>query len=179
MIEIKSLKDIRRRLGLTQKQFANKAGVSQSLIAKVESGRLDPSYSNVKKIEQALQMFSKEKELAVKDIMVTKIFSCDKESSARYVIQKMRKEGVSQLPVIDKEEVVGMVTEGSILSKEPEEVARSEASDLMVEPPPVIAEDAKISVVSYLLKHYPIVLVKKQGRLVGLVSKSDLLKILV
>ena len=41
---IDRISKIRKQLGLTQIQLANLAGVSQSLIAKLESGRIDPSY---------------------------------------------------------------------------------------------------------------------------------------
>jgi len=43
--EINEVKDIRKRLGLTQLELAKRANVSQSLIAKIEAGRIDPRYS--------------------------------------------------------------------------------------------------------------------------------------
>ncbi|MCK4496763.1 MAG: helix-turn-helix domain-containing protein, partial [Candidatus Aenigmarchaeota archaeon] len=46
--EIKSIKNRRKLLGLTQKDLAKQAGVSQSFIAKMESGRINPSYNHVK-----------------------------------------------------------------------------------------------------------------------------------
>ena len=54
VIEIREIKEIRKKLGLTQGQLANMANVSQSLIAKIEAGRLDPTYSNATKIFEAL-----------------------------------------------------------------------------------------------------------------------------
>jgi predicted transcriptional regulator len=38
----------RRRLGLKQAELAKLSGVSQSLVAKLESGRIDSSYTKVK-----------------------------------------------------------------------------------------------------------------------------------
>ena len=40
----------RKILGLTQSELAKLAGVSQSLIAKLESGKIEPSYTKVKTI---------------------------------------------------------------------------------------------------------------------------------
>jgi len=45
----------RKMLGLTQKELARMAGVSQSSIAKIESGKIDPSYNKVKAIFDVLE----------------------------------------------------------------------------------------------------------------------------
>ena len=45
----------RRVLGLSQKQLARLAGVSQSLIAKVEAGKTEPSYLRTKSILDTLE----------------------------------------------------------------------------------------------------------------------------
>ena len=42
--------DRRRKLGLTQSQLASLAGVSQSYIAKLEAGKIEPSYIKIKSI---------------------------------------------------------------------------------------------------------------------------------
>ena len=59
VFDISQLKKIRKQLDLTQFQFAKKAGISQSMIAKIESNKLDPTYSKVKKIELALELLTK------------------------------------------------------------------------------------------------------------------------
>ncbi|MBI2647565.1 helix-turn-helix domain-containing protein, partial [Candidatus Woesearchaeota archaeon] len=61
--ELVEVKKIRKKLELTQTQLANRAGVSQSLIAKVESGRIDPTYSKTKKIFSALSELEKKEEI--------------------------------------------------------------------------------------------------------------------
>ena len=48
--EIEQLKQIRKQLGLTQTEFAKEAGVSQSLVAKIEAGNIDPTYSKVQQM---------------------------------------------------------------------------------------------------------------------------------
>ena len=42
MDELIELKKLRKKLGLTQNQLAKRANVSQSLIAKIESNKIDP-----------------------------------------------------------------------------------------------------------------------------------------
>ena len=54
---IPTLEDIakrRRQLGLKQSELAKMAGVSQSLIAKLEAGTVDSSYKKVKTIFDVL-----------------------------------------------------------------------------------------------------------------------------
>ncbi|MBI2079314.1 helix-turn-helix domain-containing protein, partial [Candidatus Micrarchaeota archaeon] len=46
-IDVSKLGSLRRKLGITQKELAKLAGVSQSLIAKIEMGKIDPAYSKV------------------------------------------------------------------------------------------------------------------------------------
>ena len=67
VFDITQLKKIRKQVNLTQFQFAQKAGVSQSMIAKIESGRLDPTYTKVKKIENALNDLTRSHEKEARD----------------------------------------------------------------------------------------------------------------
>jgi len=179
VFDITKLKEIRKKLDITQKKFANIAKVSQSLIAKIESKRIDPSYSNVLKIEEAINSLAKEKEASAKDIMVKKIIAVNKDEKAQNIIKIMNKYEISQVPILDRGVAVGLVTESSILGKDIKEIKYSTAKELMIEAPPIIAENTKMSAVSSLLKFYPIVLVKRERKIIGLITKSDLLKSLI
>ena len=52
----------------------------------------------------------------------------------------------------------------------------AKVKEIMQESPPIVSKTTSIQVVSNLLKHYPMVLVSEEGRLVGLITKSDLLE---
>ena len=45
----------------------------------------------------------------------------------------------------------------------------------MGDAPPVVSKNTSISAVSELLRHLPIVMVAEKGKLIGVVTKSDLL----
>jgi len=47
------VKEARRRAGLTQVQLAEKAGTTQSAIARLESGRTDPTFGQLQKLLKA------------------------------------------------------------------------------------------------------------------------------
>ncbi len=179
VFEISSLKKIRKQLELTQGQFAKKAGISQSMIAKIESGKLDPTYSKVKQIEQALDDLEKLNTKFAKDLMTKHIISVKEKTSVIEVIKLMKKHEISQLPVMENSKVVGLVSESSILSKNIDDLKKLNASDVMVDSPPIIDKNAKIEVLKQLLIFYPVILIKEKGNIIGLVSKADLINSLV
>ena len=172
--ELEEIKKIRKKLGMTQTELANRANVSQSLIAKIESGRIDPTYTKTKKIFSALSDLEKKEEIKAEQFMTGKIISIISSTSIKEAIDKMKKSQISQLPVIDNHKLVGLVSESTILDALLNAKGR-EVKDVMQEAPPIVSKVTSIQVISNLLKHYPMVLVSEEGKLVGLITKSDLL----
>lgn len=58
--DIVQVASLRRRLGVTQKRLALESKVSQSLISKIESGRVTPTYKHAKMIFDALERLESE-----------------------------------------------------------------------------------------------------------------------
>ena len=173
--ELSEIKNLRKKLGLSQSQLASLAGVSQSMIAKVESGRLDPAFSKTIKIFTALQNISHTKELKAKDVMNKKIISLKPGDTVKEAVSKMRKHEISQLPVIEGSGVVGIVSEALLLDAALNDKSADGVGDLMNDAPPMVSEDATITVVSNLLRYFPVVLVSVRGKLTGLITKADVL----
>ncbi|MEM1813821.1 MAG: CBS domain-containing protein, partial [Thermoplasmatales archaeon] len=48
--------------------------------------------------------------------------------------------------------------------------------EVMGEPFPQVSENAPVKIISYILTGYQAVLVSKEGKIVGIITKSDLLK---
>ena len=172
--ELEEIKKIRKKLGITQTELANRAGVSQSLIAKIESNRIDPTYTKTKKIFAALSDLEKKEEIKADELMATKIVSVSPDDSMKDAIAKMKKFQISQLPVIDSHKLVGLVSESTILDSMIHSRG-NKVRDIMQESPPIVSKATSIQVVSNLLRHFPIVIVSEEGKLVGLITKSDLL----
>lgn len=174
MYELEEVKKVRKKLGLTQTELANRAQVSQSLIAKIESGRIDPTYTKTKKIFAALSDLEKKEEIKAEQLMTNRIVSVAPKTSIKEAIAKMKKFKISQLPVIENHKSIGVISESTILDA----LLKSrgtEVKEIMQESPPIVSKTTSIQVVSSLLKHYPIILVSEEGRLIGLITKSDLL----
>ncbi|HLC95737.1 MAG TPA: CBS domain-containing protein [Candidatus Nanoarchaeia archaeon] len=173
-LEISDIKKVRKQLELTQKQLADRARVSQSLIAKVEAGQLDPTYSNAQKIFEALDELRDRQEAKASDIMNSKIISVTPSENIKDAIKMMKKFNISQMPVIEDHKSIGLVSESSIL----EALLHGKAAkvrDVMSEAPPVISGKTSLAVITELLKYFPLVLVSDAGKLTGLVTKADLL----
>ena len=180
MFEIKEVKDLRKKFGLTQTQLAKQAGVSQSLIAKIEAGKIDPTYSNAKKLFDTLLRINNEHELKAKDIMNQKIIFINSRERLKDVIKKMKKHEISQLPVIDEQRVVGLITESSIIEHlvgdELPNPTEQPVEKIMDQSPPIITPNTSLSIVSTLLKHFPLLLVAEKGIHKGLITKADLIR---
>jgi len=172
--ELSEIKKIRKSLGLTQSDLAKRSNISQSLIAKIESGKIDPTFTKTKRIFETLNDMENKEEIKAEELMTQKIISVSPNNNINESINKMKKFSISQLPVIEDQKVVGLVSESTLidalLNKKHKKI-----SDIMVESPPTVSKTASVKVVSNLLKHYPMVVVSESGKLIGLITKADLL----
>lgn len=174
----------RKMLDLTQKKLADLSGVSQSLIAKLESGKTDPSYTKVKAIIDVLNQLEMKMEVHAREIVHSKVISVQKSDKVSKAVRLMMEHGYSQLPVFDGEHAVGSISEKTILSQVSAGRDLSQISVLFVEEVmneafPQVGGDAPLSLISGLLQVYPAVLVSKKGKVTGIVTKADLLKMLL
>ncbi len=181
MRSLEEIKSLRRKFHLTQKELAQKAGVSQSLITKVESGKLDPTYNKAKNIFTALQELEEKQELKAKDLLNKKIVSSRRGELLKIIIKKMKLQGISQIPVFESEKnnkVIGVITEKTVLkeiSERPEKINILKVEQVMEEVPPIVALTMGVKDLITLLNNYPLILVAEKGNVKGIISKSDLL----
>jgi len=173
----------RKALGLTQSKLAQLAGVSQSIIAKIESGTVDPSYSIAKRLVEALEKESiQTSRPRVSEIMSRPVISVSKTQLVREAVDLMRKRGYSQLPVFDGSRCVGSISEKTILDRaargEPlESLLNDRVRDIMDSPLPMVNDDTPLEMVLGLLQGNYGVLVTKGESTIGILTKSDILKV--
>lgn len=172
--EINEIKTIRKKFGLTQSELARKSGVSQSLIAKIEAGKIDPTYSKVKNIFNFFDSLREKHELKAKDVMKHSLISVKPNDSIKDAIVKMKKHGISQMPVIAENKCIGLVSETTILDSILKKKANT-VGGIMADAPPIVSENTSINIVSELLRHIPLVVIACKGKIKGVVTKSDIL----
>jgi len=180
-LTLSHVRALRKRLGLTQHQLAKQVGVSQSLIAKLETGRIDPTYSKGKKILDRLEEMIRHAEPSASDIMTKNVVMVEAHKLLTDAIDVMRKHGISQVPIVEKDKLVGIVTEETILdaSQKKKQLDKLTLRSMMAVCPPLVDPTAPRSVIITLLKHYPAVLVVSEGVLLGIITKSDILSNLI
>lgn len=172
---------LRKEANLTQKKLAQLCKVSQSFIAKLERGKIDPTYSKVKAISEVLipRAFGKTKK--VSEIMTRSIIYAGPDEKIKDIAKKMAEHGISQLPVMENDKVIGSITEQSIVERvskeiDPQKVMNRKVSEVMSSPFPIIPHDAPIELLYYLLIFYQAVLVYANGKIEGIITKADLIE---
>jgi len=179
--DLERIGKLRKKLALTQTELAKKAGLSQSLVARVEAGSVDPRYSKVVRIFKALDE-SKHKDITAMEIMTSGVVSVKTTDNLRNAIEKMKKNNVSQLPVFTGKDQAGSISEGVIMDQISKGVnintiSERKVLEYMEEPLPQVNPNTNISTLSSLLEHNKAVLIVGKGRLEGIVTKADLLKV--
>ncbi len=181
-----ALEDIakrRRQLGLKQSELAKMAGVSQSLIAKLEAGTIESSYTKVKTIFDVLERLEFKSKIQVEKVLHNEVVTVQKMEPISKVVKLMKDHGYSQIPVFEGKQSVGSISEKTILrqileGKDLEQISALPTEKIMEEAFPQINEDAPLSLITSLLQTYSAVLVSRKGVVIGIITKADLLRML-
>ncbi len=175
------LKQKRTELGLTQSGLAKRAGVSQPLIARIESGDVDPRLSTLRKIFDAFESTEKE-QILVKDIMHSPVIHATPGISVNEAVRLMEEHGFSQVPVIDNGVPVGSISDNLIVKSMADQktntISQMKVYDMMSESFLTVSPKTDVEVVSHMLERNPAVLVLDKGRVVGVVTKQDVISLL-
>ncbi len=179
------IRRMRKALDITQADLANESGISQSTIAKIERNRISASYSTVVTLFETLDAMAKgnRKDLTAADVATKEIISVQSTDKVRVVSELMRTAGISQLPVLNGENPVGSISEKIIFEhirrgKSMEELKDMPVSAIMDESFPVVSENTPVSSVTAMMSDTNAVLISRKGRLTGMITKADILKLI-
>lgn len=101
-----------------------------------------------------------------------------KTDSVRNAIGLMNKTSVSQIPVMENEEVVGCLTDNKLLAKiiENPELKDAKVSDVMEESMHFVALDSTLDVLSSMVEKEKAVLVRDENNQIHIITKHDILE---
>jgi len=169
------IRNLRKEHGYSQAELARLAGISQAHVAKIETGKVDPRLSTVNRMLAVLEK-GKEK-VTCGSVMKRNIVSAKPDDSVVKLIDTMKRLGISQVPVFAKGRNIGSVHEGTIIHNAHRNLKLLKVIDIIDKPFPVVNGSDPIDILPALLDFHPAVLVMEKGRIVGIITKSDLLKI--
>ena len=160
---IDSIKQIRLKIGITQKTLATMTGVSTSMINQIESGRSQPSYETAKRIFDSLA-------------------NLEGKSSSHDAIKKMHESSISQIPIFNGHEPVGVISEDGIVRHLADlgeaELKNAKLADTMEPVPPIVDYDTPANVLVPLIRYSKCILVSKKSKIMGIITASDTLKMM-
>ena len=171
------IKEERKKLNVTQKKLAVMTGVSTSMINQIESGRSKPSYETAKKIFESLaKLEGKTSTRKAGDICSEKIIKLTPDNTIRDAGKKMHEKTIDQIPIFADDELKGLVTIDII--NEYTEHKDTKIKNVMNPKPPVIDFEFPANALSQLTRISGCVLVEKNSKIIGIITSSDLLKMM-
>ena len=174
---------MRIKFGITQKKLATMSGVSTSMINQIESGRSQPSYETAKRIFDNLSnLEGKSSSHMAGDFCSKDIIKLKPNNTLHDAIKKMHELSISQIPVFDGNEPVGVVSEEGIVKHLADigeaELKKAKLIDTMDPVPPIVDYNTPANVLVPLIRYSKCILVSKKTKIIGIITASDTLKIM-
>jgi len=180
---IDSIKQIRLKIGITQKKLATMTGVSTSMINQIESGRSQPSYETAKRVFDSLaSLEGKSSSHKAGDFCSKDVVKLKPSNTLHDAIKKMHESSISQIPIFNGQELVGMISEDGIVKHLADvgesELKNAKLADTMEPVPPIVDYDTPANVLVPLIRYSKCILVSKKSKIIGIITASDTLKMM-
>jgi len=173
--DLKMLKRLRLQGNLTQRELARHSHTTQSTVAKIEAGKLEPSLKLARRILGVLNDSIKSRIIA-ENVMKSGVISFSPSQPLNKAIKIMHEKAFSQVPIIQGIQNLGTVTESSIISKSiGKDISVLTVSDVMVNSLPILPLGSGNEEIYTLLKYHPAILVVSKGMLLGIITKADIM----
>jgi predicted transcriptional regulator len=151
------------------------------MVARIEAGSVDPRVSTLSRIVQVLNAAEKPRMTAFQ-VMHSPVISVSPGEPIDRAVGIMDQKNISQLPVIAGGVPVGCISEAVIVSAI-DEGSTGKGQSIRVkqvmEPGfPTVPPDMGIETVVKILQKHHAVLVMEEGRVLGVITKHDLLSLI-
>jgi predicted transcriptional regulator len=166
------LRERRKRLDLTQAELADRAGVSQPLIARIEGSDVDPRLSTLRRIVEALDTVEGDI-VRAGDVMNTDVVAVAPDDSVSNAIDVMGEKGFSQLPVVDDTVPVGMIGNRDVRRTGTADLTTVPVAEVMDRSVTTVEPEATLDEVNARLDIDHAVLVVGDHGIEGIVTEAD------
>jgi predicted transcriptional regulator len=169
--ELNSIKKRRERLGLKQYAFAKKINLSQSMLAKVENGRAEPSYETARKIFEELETLEHANEKMVKDVMNKHVITLDVNDTVEKAVKIAKQKSISQFPVLEGDKIIGCVRTIDLIDT-PKQAKIGSLENIQL---PTVSETTPLNTIKPLFKQNQAIIITKQGKITGIITPEDII----
>jgi cystathionine beta-synthase len=120
----------------------------------------------------------------IRDLLASKsprVFTASKDDQVASVIELMKSEGISQVPVIDRGHLVGIVNESALLQKlldDGMEVLNDSVATVVNDAYEVADPDAPVGLFNHIFRQGKVIVVWERGEVRGLITKIDVIDFL-
>ncbi|MCB9539729.1 MAG: pyridoxal-phosphate dependent enzyme [Myxococcales bacterium] len=120
----------------------------------------------------------------IRDLLGNKppqVWTINKTDTVRDVVELMKKKGISQVPVVEKGHLVGIVTESGLLQKildEGTDFLDAPVSSVVSDAYEVADPDAPVGLFNHIFSQGKVIIVWERGEVRGLITKIDVIDFL-
>jgi predicted transcriptional regulator len=184
--QLTEIKKLREELEISQRQLAKKCDIPSSFLSMIENPKNNtkPSYDVLVRIFKELDSESQKnlgKLITAEKIYKKNLTFARKSDYAEDIIKQMHDKDYSQIPVLEGNGCVGLVTENSLVkflqNREHAPLTTARVKDVMATPP--ITIDIHTKVTENLLSLFDdskCLLVSENAKIVGLITKIDAIR---
>ena len=171
----KMIRELREEREISQQKLAKAVGISQAHVAIIENEKVNPTLSTVNKI---MSILKGNHHIKCKKVMKRNIISVTSKKKIPDAIRLMNNFEISQIPVIERGICLGSITEKGIINNMGKNLRKMTVRDIMERPFPIISSDGSLDVAKPLLEYSHAVLLSEERKIVGIITKSDILTLM-
>jgi predicted transcriptional regulator len=184
------IKNMRRTLGISQKELADLVGLSQSTIARIETDimSLNPSYSTVFEVIETLNNANKANPKTgllnkkAYEIMHKKIVYASPNDTISKAIGIIREYDITQLPILNSEKnVIGTVYQKDLLdivTSNPRGIGKMKVEEALKPALPQVDKNTDLTKLKPVLENWNAVIVTEKNKAIGIITIYDILQLL-
>ncbi len=153
------------------------------MVAKIENGKINPTYKIVQGIFSHLNSLHSISRGTAGEIASRPVVAVRETYRVSQVVRILQSHGFKQVPVLRGGHNLGSVSERSISRRiletsRPEKLLRMPIAKLMDEALPTVSENLPVEGIIPLLQQTQAALTTRDGRITGIITNADLLKLI-
>ncbi len=169
--QLSSIKVRRKALGISQQKLAGDAGISQSLLAKIEKGSVVPNYEIAVRIFDRLEELENAGQKTAYSIMNPKVIVLQWDDIMAKAIKLAKLKGISQFPVGQDGRIIGALKTSDMLDADKNDKVVLHMSPEL----PTVHANVGIEAIKALVKTSGAVIVVENGKAIGIITLEEML----